>query len=166
MAARTPENVAEVEAPLAENEAPLTEEKERTMAAKEPVYPQGPQMPFTPLAMMGSNVNWFEMMGKNMESLHEATLGTLKYVTACQETTFALMRERMRKIQEMAKTCSDCREPMGLVHESAQYHQTMVEDYVRYAKRLGDMTLAAVNEQIEPLEKRTQETLAQVSKAA
>jgi len=163
MAAETPKGVAEVEGPPEEEPE---KEKEQIMAAKEQAAPQGLPMLSAPQALMGSNINWLEMMNKNMESMHQATMGSMKYLTACQETTFAFMRERMQKNQEMLRACSETGELTNLVHESANYHRTAVEDYVRYTKRLADMMLSAVNEQIDPLEKRTQETLSTVSKAA
>lgn len=172
MTVETPDRVPEVEGPPqvevveAPPEQKPKQEKERIMAAKEQAAPRGMPMLSTPLAMMGSNINWLEMINKNMESMHQATVGSVKYLTACQEATFALMRDRMEKNQEMLRACSETRELANLVRESAEYHRGAVEDYVRYTKNLADMTLAAVNDQIDPLEKRTQETLDTVGKAA
>lgn len=159
MAAETPTGLAEVE-------GPSEKEKEQIMAVKEQAAPQGLPMFSAPLAMLGSNVNWLELMNKNMESVHQATVGSVKYFSACQEATFSLVQDRMKKNQEMVRACSEAGELPNLVHEGAEYHRAAVEDYVRYVKNLADMTLAAVNDQIDPLEKRTQETLSTVSKAA
>ena len=93
-------------------------------------------------------------------------MGSVKYFSACQEATFAFMQDRMRKNQEMLRACSEAGELPKLVHESAEFNRAAVEDYVSYVKTVADMTLAAVNDQIDPLEKRTQETLSTVSKAA
>lgn len=161
MTAETLEGVAEVEGPSNQER-----EKEKIMAVKEQAAPQGLPMLSRPLALMGSNINWLEMMNKNMESTHQATVGSVKYFSACQEATFAFMQDRMQKNQEMLRTCSEAGELPNLVHESAEYHRAAVEDYVGYVKNIADMTLAAVNDQIDPLEKRTQETLSTVSKAA
>ena len=136
------------------------------MAAKDQAAPQDLPIFSTPMALMGSNFNWLEIMNKNMDSMHQATMGSMKFMMACQEATFALWGERLHKNQEMLRRCSETREPADLVHEGAEYHRAAVEDYVRYTKDIADMTLSVVNEQIEPLEKRTQETLNTVSKAA
>jgi len=169
MTTETPEGVTEVEGPPEQDSPPKKvpkEEKEQTMAAEDQAAPQGLPMLLNPMALMGNNINWVEMMNQNMDSMHQATMGSMKFMMACQEATFALWGERLHKNQEMLRRCSETREPADLVHEGAEYHRAAVEDYVRYTKDIADMTLAVVNEQIEPLEKRTQETLNTVSKAA
>ena len=147
----TPKAVAEVV-------EPTNQQGKQTMAAKEAMPPPNPAMPASPTELFERSTRWMDMASSNMASMLEAVQG--------QEVTLAFMRDRMLKSQEFTRTLLAQDRPDGLVHASAVYQRTMVEDYVRYGQRLGDMTLATVSEHMGPLEKRAQETLGKLSKAA
>ena len=155
----TPKAVAEVV-------EPTNQQGKQTMAAKEAMPPPNPAMPASPTELFERSTRWMDMASSNMASMLEAVQGTMTHFRACQEVTLAFMRDRMLKSQEFTRTLLAQDRPDGLVHASAVYQRTMVEDYVRYGQRLGDMTLATVSEHMGPLEKRAQETLGKFSKAA
>ena len=159
VADETPEVVAEV------IEAPR-QQKEKAMAAKDSGLPPSSTMPASPTEVVERGVLWMDLTSKNIGSMLMALQGTMDHLRACQEMTLGFVRDRVRKSQEYRATLLSQEGLEGIVHASAGYQRSMVEDYVRYVQRLGDMTLTEVNKQMEPLESRVQETVGKLSKAA
>ena len=163
LAAAPAEGISEPKPPQI---TPRTDEKEPMMAVTQPVFSSNLNMPVSPVAMMEAGIKWMEFTARNIESMLEATQGTMNHLKACQEASTALVRDRMGKSRDFATTAFTHPDFESMVNASAGYQRSLIEDYVRYGQRLGDMTLATINDHMAPLERRAEESRGKMEKAA
>ena len=159
MTDETPEGVVKVK-------RALKAEKEKTMA-----FDESPSLPNFASAVgnamvIDRSIKMLEIFTKNMEAVLQAVQGSMNHTMARQEAALNFTVDRMQKTGEAVRGILSAENPAACLHLSAEYYRARVEDYARYGQQLTDMTLAAARDHIGPFEKRAEETLTEMTKAA
>jgi hypothetical protein len=136
------------------------------MANHQAESPSNLQIGATPSAMIENGFKWLETMTANMQSVLQAAQGAMDQVVACQEATVNFAMNRIQKNGEAAKSCLQPQGPAALVQSGVDYQRALVEDYARYCQDLVGATFASAKEGLDPIAKRQESTLSEVTKAA